>query len=90
MKLHCRQVSPEFQKVAVGVGTEWIIHEGRTEPDAPHEIKGRSVICYGTEGYEIKAEIAKVTGTSPFDILLWEYAGGYSREFLNRNKGEKR
>lgn len=86
MKLHCRQVSPEFQNVELGKGTEWIIHEGATEPDAPHEIQGRSIICYGTENYEIAVEIAIETGADPFDVCLWEYAGGFSEEFLNRNR----
>ena len=89
MKIHCRQISPEFQSIPPGTGTEWIIHDGATEPDAPHEIQGQRLICYGSESYEIKAEIAHATGATPGDVLLWEYAGGFSKAFLNRNKGEK-
>lgn len=89
MRIHCRQISPEYQSIPVGTGTEWIIHNGPTEPDAPHEIQGPSMVCYGTEDYERRAEIAAATGAKPGDVLLWEYAGGFSKAFLNRNRGEK-
>lgn len=89
MKIHCRQISPEFQSIPVGMGTEWIIHNGPTEPEFPHEIQGYNFISRGVVNYEIKAEIAKATGADPGDVLLWEYAGGFSEAFLNRNRGKK-
>jgi hypothetical protein len=89
MKIHCRQISPEFQSIPVEMGTEWIIHNGPTEPDLPHEIQGPSMVCYGKEDFEIRFEIAQVTKSHPGDVLLWEYAGGFSKKFLNRNRGKK-
>lgn len=89
MKIHCRQISPEFQSIPVGTGTEWIIHNGPNEPEFPHEIQGYNFICRGVVNYEIKREIATATGAKPEDVLLWEYAGGFSEEFLSRNRGKK-
>lgn len=89
MKIHCRQISPEFQSIPVGTGTEWIIHNGPDDPEFPHEIQGYTFISTGVVNYEIAMEIARVTGADPGDVLLWEYAGGFSEEFLNRNRGKK-
>ena len=89
MKIHCRQISPEFQSIPVGTGTEWVIHNGPNEPDFPHEINGPSLVCYGSQNYEIKAEIDHAIGAAPGDVLLWEYAGGFSKVFLNRSRGKK-
>lgn len=89
MKIHCRQISPEFQSIPVGTGTEWIIHDKPTEPEFPHEINGYNFVCRGVVNYEIQKEIAEKTGANPGDVLLWEYAGGFSEEFLNRNRRNK-
>ncbi len=89
MKIHCRQISPEFQNVEIGKGTEWVIHNGPNEPELPHEIQGDRFIARGVRSYEIKAEIAAAKGGKAEDVLLWEYAGGFSEEFLNRNRRKK-
>lgn len=51
-------------------GTEWIIHDSDSEPEAPEDIDGYAIYCYT---YDPRAEIAEYTGTDPENVTLYEF-----------------
>ena len=59
------------------LGTEWIIHDESSTPEAPEDISGYSVYCYGWNTDQIRAELADAAGAAPDAVIMYEYAGSY-------------
>ena len=51
-----------FETMYFNTGSEWIVHEGDTEPTSPEEINGCACYCVSWDDEGIKKEIAKVAG----------------------------
>lgn len=62
-----------FAKEYFNEGTEWIIHDGDSEPETAEDIEGYSMYCYGYDTDKIREEIAAETGVTPADVVLYEY-----------------
>ena len=67
-----------FEIEYFNTGSEWNVHIGNAEPEAPEDIDGFSIYCYGGSYDEIKKEIAKAYGEPGADVILYEFSG-YSR-----------
>lgn len=64
-----------FEIEYFNTGTEWIIHDGETEPETPEEITGFSCYCYSWRNDDLKKEIANIAGYPGADVVLYLYAG---------------
>lgn len=73
-----REALDAFETEYFNTGSEWIIHDGNTEPDGPEGIDGFSCYCHGWRTEDIKKEIAEAYGAIDADVILYEFAG-YSR-----------
>ena len=73
-----REALDTFETEYFNTGSEWIIHDGNTEPDGPEDIDGFSCYCHGRRTEDIKKEIAEVYGAPDAEVILYEFAG-YSR-----------
>ena len=67
-----------FETMYFNTGSEWIVHEGDTEPTSPEEINGCACYCVSWDDEGIKKEIAKVAGGNAGDIVLYKYSGSVS------------
>ena len=67
-----------FETMYFNTGSEWIVHEGDTEPTSPEEINGCAFYCVSWDDEGIKKEIAKVAGGNAEDIVLYKYSGSVS------------
>lgn len=65
----------QFEAEYFNTGTEWIIHDGETEPDGPEDIDGYSCYCYTWSPEALQREIANIAGCPDADVVLYEYAG---------------
>lgn len=73
-----------FETMYFNTGSEWIIHEGDTEPTSPEEIDGCSCYCVSWNDEGIKKELAEVAGAENLeDIVLYKYAGSKSVPIYN-------
>ncbi len=68
----------EFEIMYFNTGSEWIVHEGDTEPTSPEEINGCACYCLSWDDDGIKKEIAEVAGGNAEDVVLYKYAGSVS------------
>lgn len=68
-----------FETMYFNTGSEWIVHEGDTEPTNLEEIDGCSYYCVAWNDEGIKKELAKAVGVeTPEDIILYKYTGSIS------------
>lgn len=67
-----------FETMYFNTGSEWIVHEGDTEPTSPEEIDGCAYYCVSWDDEGIKKELAEAIGEKPEDIVLYKYAGSVS------------
>lgn len=68
-----------FETMYFNNGSEWIVHEGDTEPTSPEEIDGCAYYCVSWNDEGIKKELAEAVGAeNPEDIVLYKYAGSVS------------
>lgn len=67
-----------FETMYFNTGSEWIIHEGDTEPTIPEEIDGCACYCVSWNDEGIKKEIADIAGGNVEDVVLYKYAGSVS------------
>lgn len=70
-----------FETEYFNTGTEWIIHDGNTEPETPEEIYGFSCYCIGWNDEQIKREIADAYGNLDADVVLYKF-NGWSRSAI--------
>lgn len=64
-----------FETEYFNTGTEWIIHDGNTDPDGPEDIDGFSCYCHGWKLEDIKREIADAAGDPGAEVVLYEFTG---------------
>lgn len=67
-----------FETMYFNTGSEWIVHEGDTEPTIPEEIEGCACYCVSWNDEGIKKEIAEAAGGNAEDVILYKYAGSVS------------
>ncbi|MDL2206550.1 hypothetical protein LJC33_06560 [Eubacteriales bacterium OttesenSCG-928-N13] len=61
-----------FETEYFNTGTEWIVHDEKDAPETPEEISGYSIYCCSHNPAD---EIAKETGTTPDNVILYEFDG---------------
>lgn len=64
-----------FETEYFNTGSEWIVHDGNTDPDGPEDINGYSVYCHGWKTEDIKKEIAEAHGAADAEVILYEFTG---------------
>lgn len=64
-----------FETLFFNTGTEWIVHDGETDPNSPEDIDGFSIYCTDPDENATRAAIADVAGCNPEDVILYEFAG---------------
>lgn len=64
-----------FETEYFNTGSEWIIHDGNTEPETPEDIDGFSCYCHGWRTEDIKKEIADTAGFPDATVILYEHTG---------------
>lgn len=66
-----------FEIEYFNTGSEWIIDEGKFDPenDIPSNINGYSVYCTSWNDEGIKKEIADSEGVDPADVVLYAFEG---------------
>lgn len=67
-----------FETMYFNTGSEWIVHEGDTEPTSPEEIDGCAYYCVSWNDEGIKKELAEAAGGNAEDVVLYKYAGSVS------------
>lgn len=67
-----------FETMYFNTGSEWIVHEGDTEPTSPEEIDGRAYYCVSWNDEGIKKELAEAAGGNVEDVVLYKYSGSVS------------
>lgn len=67
-----------FETMYFNTGSEWIVHEGDTEPTSPEEIDGCTYYCVSWNDEGIKKELAEAVGGKPEDVILYKYVGSVS------------
>lgn len=72
-----------FETMYFNTGSEWIIHEGDTEPTSPEEIDGCAYYCVSWNDEGIKKELAEAAGGKAEDVVLYKYAGSKSVPIYN-------
>lgn len=72
-----------FETMYFNTGSEWIVHEGDTEPTSPEEIDGCAYYCVSWNDEGIKKELAEVAGGNAEDVVLYKYAGSRSIPIYN-------
>ena len=65
----------DFEAEYFNTGSEWIIHDGNTEPETPEDIDGFSCYCHGWRTEDIKKEIAAAYGAIDAEVILYKHAG---------------
>lgn len=64
-----------FETEFFNTGSEWIIHDGNTDPECPEDIDGYSIYCQDSDENAVRAEIASATGCDPADVVLYMFDG---------------
>lgn len=64
-----------FETMYFNTGSEWIVHEGDTEPTSPEEIDGCAYYCVSWNDEGIKKELAEAAGGNAEDVVLYKYDG---------------
>lgn len=64
-----------FEAEYFNTGSEWIVHDGNTEPETPEEIEGFYCYCYSWKTEDLKKEIANIAGYPDAEVILYQYAG---------------
>lgn len=64
-----------FETEYFNEGTEWIVHEGDNTPESPNDIEGYTIYCTSWNEEGIREEIAKMTGESPENIVMYAFDG---------------
>lgn len=72
-----------FETMYFNTGSEWIVHEGDTEPTSPEEIDGCAYYCVSWNDEGIKKELAEAAGGKAEDVVLYKYAGSVSMPVYN-------
>ncbi len=67
-----------FETMYFNTGSEWIVHEGDTEPTSPEEIDGCAYYCVSWNDEGIKKELAEAVGGKAEDVVLYKYTGSVS------------
>lgn len=67
-----------FETMYFNTGSEWIVHEGDTEPTSPEEIDGCAYYCVSWTDEGIKKELAEAAGGNVEDVVLYKYSGSVS------------
>ena len=67
-----------FETMYFNTGSEWIVHEGDTEPTSPEEIDGCAYYCVSWNDEGIKKELAEAAGGNMEDVVLYKYSGSVS------------
>ena len=67
-----------FETMYFNTGSEWIVHEGDTEPTSPEEIDGCAYYCVSWQDEGIKKELAEAAGGNVEDVVLYKYSGSVS------------
>lgn len=67
-----------FETMYFNTGSEWIVHEGDTEPTSPEEIDGCAYYCVSWNDEGIKKELAEAAGGNVEDVVLYKYSGSVS------------
>ena len=67
-----------FETMYFNTGSEWIVHEGDTEPTSPEEINGCAYYCVSWNDEGIKKELAEAAGGNVEDVVLYKYSGSVS------------
>ena len=67
-----------FEMEYFNLGTEWIIHDEETEPEAPEDINGYGVYITAYDEDETRQQLADAIGCSPEDVVMYAYNGSYS------------
>ena len=57
-----------FETMYFNTGSEWIVHEGDTEPTSPEEIDGCAYYCVSWNDEGIKKELAEAAGGNGADL----------------------
>lgn len=73
-----KEALADFEIQYFNEGTEWIIHDEENTPESPEEISGFCMYCTSWNDEGIKEEIARETGESPENIVLYAF-DGYTR-----------
>lgn len=64
-----------FECEYFNTGSEWIIHDGNTEPETPEDIDGCSCYCIGWNDLDIRKEIAAAAGFPDAAVILYKHTG---------------
>lgn len=64
-----------FETEYFNTGSEWMVHDGDTEPETPEDIDGFGCYCYKWRTEDIKKEIADAAGYPDAEVILYEHAG---------------
>lgn len=67
-----------FETMYFNTGSEWIVHEGDTEPTSLEEINGCAYYCVSWNDEGIKKELAEAAGGNVEDVVLYKYSGSVS------------
>lgn len=78
VKYWTKESLESFEIMYFNTGSEWIVHEGDTEPTSPEEIDGCAYYCVSWNDEGIKKELAEATGGKAEDVVLYKYAGSVS------------
>ena len=62
-----------FEADYFNMGTEWEIHDEKTEPASPEEINGYCMYCYSWDDDGIRDEIAKEAGVTVDNVILYKF-----------------
>ena len=67
-----------FETEYFNTGSEWMVHDGNTEPETPEDIDGFCCYCHEWRTEDIKKEIADAAGYPDAEVILYEHTG-YTR-----------
>lgn len=62
-----------FEAEYFNTGSEWLIHDGETEPKTYEDIDGYHVYCYSWNDDGLRKEIADTAGGKPEDVILYQF-----------------
>lgn len=65
----------EFETMYFNEGSEWCIHDGNEEPQAPEDIEGYWMYCCSWDEVGIRREIANACGVPENEVVMYKYAG---------------
>ena len=64
-----------FETEYFNTGSEWVVHNGDSEPETPDEIDGFCCYVHAWQTEDIKKEIANAYGEPDANVILYEFSG---------------